>query len=81
MSTLFWNNSHTKHQRNALLLILKIKILEKYCMKKILHTVVASYHFRIYATQLGNPLSRILEYNCMRAVVYTFVHCHIVCGT
>ena len=31
VSTLFWNNSQTKHQGNALLLILQIKVLENQC--------------------------------------------------
>ena len=35
--------------------------------------------FQDIRNKIGNSPSRILEYNVMRAAVYTFVHSHNVC--
>ena len=37
--------------------------------------------FQDICNKIGNSPSRILEYNVVRAAVYTFVHSHNVCDT
>ena len=35
--------------------------------------------FQDICNKIGNPPNRILEYNVVRAAVYTFVHSHNIC--
>ena len=42
---------------------------------------IGSITFQDICNKIGNSPSRILEYNVVRAAVYTFVHSHNVCDT
>ena len=74
-----WNNSHIKYQGNILMFTDWItgKIL---CVKKI-KGPSGFITFQDICNKIGNSPSRILEYNVVRAAVYTFVHSHNVCDT
>ena len=79
VQTLLWSNSHIKYQGNVL-------VFTDWITGKILHVKDIKgpsgfIPFQDICNKIGNSLSRILEYNVVRAAVYTSVHSHNVCNT
>ena len=77
--TLLWNNSHIKHQGNALMFT--DWITGKLLYVKDINGPRGFITFQDICNKVGNSPSRILECNVARAAVYTFVHSHNVCDT
>ena len=79
VSTLLWNNSHIKYQGNGLMFT--DWIIGKILYVKDIKGPSGFITFQDICNKIGNCPSRILEYNVVRAAVYTFVHSHNICDT
>ena len=84
--TLLWNNSHIKYQGNVLMFtdwiigkILYVKDIWKILYVKDIKGPSGFITFQDISNKIGNSPSRILEYNVVRAAVYTSVHSHNDC--
>ena len=77
--TLLWNNSHIKCQGNGLMFT--DWIIGKILYVKDIKGPSGFITFQDICNKIGNSPIRILEYNVVRAAVYTFVHSHNVRDT
>ena len=77
--TLLRNNSQIKYQGNVL--VFTDWITGKILYVKDIKGPSGFITFQDICNKIGNSPSRILEYNVVRAAVYTFVHSHNVCDT
>ena len=77
--TLLWNNSHIKYQGHVLMFT--DWITGKVLYVKDIKGPSGFITFQDICNKIGNSPSPIVEYNVVRAAVYTSVHSHNVCDT